>query len=169
MCLKKRREEKLVMMIGGGVVTPPGTARPTAVINEMVIDVIGSASVSGSGSGSGSVSPATGVVRTSSNNNESGNNNNSSLNNNNNDAHAAVVGNVASATVAGRKICYQDEDAPPGSTVTRPWEPPSPSLSQQQARSHLLQMHPARHHSHPQQQHHHQQINVQPAQLMDGL
>ena len=154
------------MMIGGGVATPPGTVKPVAVINEMVIDGIGSASVSGSGSGS--QSPATGAVRTLNNDNENGNNNNISLNNNN-DSHAAVVGNMASATTTGRKMCCQKEDTAPNSTVTRPWEPPSPTLSHQQARSHLLQMHPARHH--PQQQqhhHHHQQINVQPAPLIDG-
>ncbi|XP_051165839.1 paired box protein Pax-6-like isoform X1 [Leptopilina boulardi] len=152
------------MMIGGGVVTPPGTAKSAAVINEMVIDVIGSASVSGSGSGS----PATAAVRTSTiDNNESGsNNNNNSISNNNNDAHV-VVGNVANSTIAARKICCQDEDTPPSSTVTRPWEPPSPTLSQQQTRSHLLQMHPARHHSHA--QHHHQQLNVQPTSMIDGV
>lgn len=157
------------MMIGGGIATLPGTPKPAAVINEMVIDVIGSASGSGSGSGSGS--PTTGALRTSSNDNESSNNNNSSLNNNNNNniGHAAIVGNVPSVNPAGRKLCCQDEDAAPGSTVTRPWEPPSPTLSQKQARSHFLQMHSARHHSHPQQQHHHQSINVQPAPLLDGL
>ncbi|XP_033211304.1 paired box protein Pax-6-like isoform X2 [Belonocnema kinseyi] len=156
------------MMIGGGVTTLPGTPKPAAVINETVIDVIGSASGSGSGSGS----PATGALRTSSNDTETSNNNNSSShnnNNNNNDLHAIIVGNVPSANLAGRKTCCQDEDATPGSTVTRPWEPPSPTLSQQQARSHLLQMHSARHHSHPQQQHHHQTINVQPAPLLDGV
>ncbi|XP_015593356.1 paired box protein Pax-6 isoform X2 [Cephus cinctus] len=152
------------MMIGGGIATPPGTAKP--VINDMVVDNIGSGSgsVSGSGSGSGSGSPATGATRTPTNNN----NNNSTSNNNNNDNHNVI----SNTTTVGGKLCCQEEEGPTGAggTVTRPWEPPSPTLNQPQSRSHLLRVHPSHHHSHtPHTSHQHHQINVPPAPLIDGV
>lgn len=172
------RRARPVMMIGGGVATPPGTAKTVAAINnEMVVDSVGSGSVSGSASGSGS--PATGSTRTTNNNNNSTNNNNNndtSNNNNNNDGHVIVVGGgattvTANAVSSGGKICCRDEEASPGTgtTVTRPWEPPSPTLAQSRAR--VLQVHPSHHHSqqhasHP--AHHHQQIALPAAQLIEG-
>lgn len=155
-------------MIGGGIATPPGTAKTVAAINnEMVVDSVGSGSVSGSASGSGS--PATGSTRT--NNNK---NNNDTSNNNNNEGHVIILGSstapvTTNTASSGGKICCQDDDPSPGTgtTVTRPWEPPSPTLAQSRAR--LLQIHPSHHHSqHPNHPHHHQRQIVQPAGIIEG-
>ncbi|XP_063989335.1 paired box protein Pax-6-like isoform X1 [Diachasmimorpha longicaudata] len=154
------------MMIGGGIATPPSTGKPLAAINEMVvIDSVGSASVI-SGSGSGSGSPATASTRTINNSNNN-NNNDTSNNNINNEGHVAI-GNSGGSNAGsnGGKLCCQDDDnvtASTGTTVTRPWEPPSPTLGQ--GRSRLLQIH-----SHPQHSHHHGGISgVAAASIIDGV
>lgn len=149
------------MMIGGNVSTPPGTTKPvTASVNEIIIvDNISSAGGAHSGSGSGSGSPVTtAVTRT---NDDSGsfnnNNNNNSIrsNNNNNNEDAVTENNISNGN---SKYCCQINETTPadvGTTVTRPWEPPSPTLDQ--SRSRLFQIHQSHHHH---ASHHHSGVST---------
>ncbi|XP_074110140.1 eyegone isoform X1 [Cotesia typhae] len=147
------------MMIGGNVSTPPGTTKPvTASVNEIIIvDNISSAGGAHSGSGSGSGSPVTTAVTRTNDDSGSFNNNNNSIrsNNNNNNEDAVTENNISNGN---SKYCCQINETTPadvGTTVTRPWEPPSPTLDQ--SRSRLFQIHQSHHHH---ASHHHSGVST---------
>ncbi|XP_046431802.1 paired box protein 6 homolog isoform X1 [Neodiprion virginianus] len=119
------------MMIGGSVATPTGTTKPAVTTNDnsmVVVDAIGSAAA------------------------ESG----FSLPNAASKLNAKAIG--ATNNNAAVKCCSDDSGPTPASngvTVTRPWEPPSPSHP-----PHTAQQPPTAHH----------QINViPPSALLDGV
>lgn len=154
------------MMIGGNVATPPGTTKPvTATVNEIIIvDNISSAGGAHSGSGSGSGSPVTTAVTRTTINDDSGNynnNNNNNVSSNNNNDELATENNISNGTSnSNSKYCCQINETTAtdvGTTVTRPWEPPSPTLDQ--SRSRLFQIHQSHHHH---ASHHHSGISSAP-------